>query len=637
MKSTLLLSFLFLITTLSFAQSDPNYGIVPAPVSIQKNAGSFLLDKTAVIYREDNPETARIEDLLNAFIVQKAGFALRQVNKEAGNAKIIVLTSFGADKLPKEGYTIKITAEKIVLTGEGAGLFYAVQSFMQMMPDKVNGKITFQALTINDFPRFSYRGTMLDVCRNFVPISFIKKYIDLLAEYKINTFHWHLTDDQGWRLQINKYPKLTSVGGFRAGTIIGHYPGDGNDLIPTGGFYTQKEAKEIVKYAADRFITVIPEIEMPGHASAAIAAYPELSCFPDRDTFIDSKTPWAGTRKGKLVQQTFGVFDDIFVPSDNTFKFIENVLDEVVAIFPSKYIHIGGDEAPKTYWNESAFCQTLIKEKGLKDEHGLQSYFIQRIETYLTGKDRKIIGWDEILEGGLAPNATVMSWRGEDGGIAAAQQNHDVIMTPGSMGLYIDHSQSNSPDEPVTIGGFSPYSKIYAYDPVPEVLNPEQKKFVIGVQANLWTEYIRTTGKIEYHAFPRLLALAEIAWTPVNRKNLANFTNERLPKQLAKLDREKIDFWVPTPIGQDADTLKGEKFNLDLKVPITDGKIYYTLDQSRPSEISYLYSQPLQITVPEGEKRYFTTIVIAPSGRRSVTKLTVLNNGAQLDTTSKKK
>lgn len=637
MKSLLLLSVFFLVTIIAYAQSDPNYGIVPAPVSIQKNAGSFVLDKTTVIFHEDNPESARIEDLLNAFIVQRGGFALRQVKKQAGNAKVIILTSLGADKLPKEGYTIKITSDKIVLTGKGAGLFYAVQSFMQMMPEKVNGKITLPALTINDFPRFAYRGTMLDVCRNFVPISFVKKYIDLLAEYKINTFHWHLTDDQGWRLQINKYPKLTSVGGFRAGTIIGHYPGEGNDLIPTGGFYTQNEAKEIVKYAADRFITVIPEIEMPGHASAAIAAYPELSCFPDRDTFIGSKTPWAGTKKGKLVQQTFGVFDDIFVPSDNTFKFLENVLDEVMIIFPSKYIHIGGDEAPKTYWKESAFCQNLIKEKGLKDEHGLQSYFIQRIEEYLNGKGRKIIGWDEILEGGLAPNATVMSWRGEDGGIAAAQQNHDVIMTPGSMGLYIDHSQSNSPDEPVTIGGFSPYSKIYAYDPVPEVLKPEQKKFIVGVQANLWTEYIRTTGKIEYHAFPRLLALAEIAWTPLDRKNLANFTNERLPKQLAKLDREKIDFWVPTPIGQDADTLRGEKFNFDLKVPITGGKIYYTIDQSRPSEISYLYTKPIEIIVPQGEKRYFTTIVIAPSGRRSVTKLTVLNNGAPDDKTTSKK
>ena len=623
--------------TIGFAQVAPNYGILPAPASVEKSGGNFVLDKTAVIVKDDDPQMGRIEDLLNAFIVQKGGFALRQVKNTGGNSKIIVLTSTGAEKLPKEGYTIKITPNRITLTGNGAGLFYAVQSFMQMMPDKVDGKITLPAIMINDYPRFSYRGTMLDVCRNFVPISFIKKYIDLLASYKINTFHWHLTDDQGWRLQINKYPKLTCVGGFRAGTIIGHYPGNGNDLKPVGGFYTQNEAKEIVKYAADRYITVVPEIEMPGHASAAIAAYPELSCFPDRDTFIGPKTPWAGTRKGKLVQQTFGVFDDVFVPSDNTFTFLENVLTEVMAIFPSTYIHIGGDEAPKTYWKESPFCQNLIKEKELKDEHGLQSYFIQRIEEYLNSKGRKIIGWDEILEGGLAPNATVMSWRGEDGGIAAAQQNHNVIMTPGSKGLYIDHSQSNSPDEPVTIGGFSTYGKIYAYDPVPEVLTAEQKKYVIGVQANLWTEYIQTTGKIEYHAFPRLMALAEIAWTPLNRKNFDDFSSVRLPRQLEKLDKEKIDFWVPTPLGQDVDTLKGGKFTIDLKAPIIGSRIYYTIDQSRPSEISFLYTKPIQLTVPEGEKRYLTTIVIAPSGRRSVIKVTVLNNGAPDDKLSSKK
>ena len=626
-----------LITSTGFGQSGPNLGIIPAPASLEKKAGNFVLDKTVVIYHDDDPKMARIEDLLNAFIVQKGGFALRKVKAISSTSKMIVLTSVGAEKLPKEGYTINVTPKKITLTGKDAGLFYAVQSLMQMMPDKQDGKITLAAVEIKDFPRFSYRGTMLDVARNFVPIPFIKKYIDLLAQYKINTFHWHLTEDQGWRLQIKKYPKLTTIGSKRAGTIIGNYPGKGNDLMEAGGFYTQEEAKDIVKYAADRFITVIPEIEMPGHSSAAIAAYPELSCFPERDTFIGERTPWAGATKGKLVQQTWGVFDDIFVPSDATFKFLEDVLDEVMAIFPSKYIHIGGDEAPKTYWKESAFAQNLIKEKGLKDEHGLQSYFIQRIEKYLNDKGRKIIGWDEILEGGLAPNATVMSWRGEEGGIASAQQKHDVIMTPGSKGLYIDHSQSNSPDEPVTIGGFSTYGKIYSYDPVPEILTAEQKKYVIGVQANLWTEYVRTTSKIEYHAFPRLLALAEIAWTPVEKKNFEDFSTVRLPRQLAKLDAEKIDMWIPTPLGQNTDTLKGETFKLDLKVPIVGSKIYYTLDQSRPSEISYLYTKPIEVTVPKGEKRILTTIVVAPSGRRSVVKTTILNNGAPVDAKAAKK
>jgi len=616
-----------LISTAAFAQGDPNLGIIPAPVAITRTNGKFILDKTTVLVNQ-SIDGAKMADLLNAFIVTKAGFALRETKITQPNQRAIVLTSVGADQLPAEGYTIKVTPKQVVLTGKGAGLFYAVQSVMQMMPDKIADKITIPAVNINDYPRFAYRGTMLDVSRHFFPISFIKKYIDQLAYYKINTFHWHLTDDQGWRLEIKKYPKLIEIGSSRNGTIIGNYPGNGNYLTPVKGYYTQEEAKDIVKYAAAKYITVIPEIELPGHASAAIAAYPELSCFPGRDTFISDKTPWAGSRKGKQVQQTWGVFDDIFVPSENTFTFLNNILDEVIAIFPSKYIHIGGDEAPKTYWKESPFCQALMKEKGLKDEHELQSYFIQTIEKHVNGKGRSIIGWDEILEGGLAPNATVMSWRGEDGGIAAAQQKHDVIMTPGSMGLYIDHKQSNSPDEPVTIGGFAPYQKIYAYDPIPKVLTADERKYIKGVQANMWTEYIKTPEKAENHAFPRILALSEIAWSPVERKDLKNFSEQRLPIHLARLDKMGINFWVPTPIGQSDKTLTGSDFTIDLKTPVAGAEIYYSIDLSRPSENAFLYTSPIKITVPQGEKRVLKTTVIAPSGRRSVVTETVLNNGA---------
>lgn len=625
-----------LISTSVLAQSDPNLGIIPAPVSITKSNGNFTLDKTAVLINQ-SIDGAKSADLLNAFIVSNAGFALREVKVSQPNQKSILLTSVGADKLPAEGYNIIVTPNQIKLVGKGAGLFYAVQSFMQMLPAKSSSAINIPAVTINDYPRFSYRGTMLDVCRHYFPISFIKKYIDQLAYYKINTFHWHLTDDQGWRLEIRKYPKLTSVGSIRNGSVIGRYPGNGNYLTEVKGFYTQEEAKEIVRYAAEKFITVIPEIELPGHASAAIAAYPELSCYPDRDTFVSDKTPWAGSRKGKQVQQTWGVFDDIFVPSENTFTFLNNVLDEVIAIFPSKYIHIGGDEAPKTYWKESPFCQQLMKQKGLKDEHELQSYFIQTIEKHVNGKGRSIIGWDEILEGGLAPNATVMSWRGEDGGIAAAQQNHDVIMTPGSMGLYIDHKQSNSPDEPVTIGGYAPYQKIYAYDPIPKVLTADQRKYIKGVQANMWSEYIKTPEKAENHAFPRLLALSEIAWSPVERKDLKNFSEERLPTHLAQLDKKGWNLWVPTPIGQSEKPLTGGDFTIDLKVPIKGGKIYYSLDESRPSENAFLYTKPISVKVPQGEKRTLKTIVIAPSGKRSVTTETILDNGAPTVKTEAKK
>jgi hexosaminidase len=379
----------------------------------------------------------------------------------------------------------------------------------------------------------------LDVARHFMPVELVKKYIDYMATYKLNRFHWHLTEDQGWRIEIKKYPRLTQVGGWRNGTIIGRYPGKGNDSLLHGGFYTQEQIKEVVQYAADRHITVIPEIELPGHSSAAIAAYPELSCFPDEDTKFPAECTWAGPAKGKQVQQTWGVFEDVFCPSETTFGFLQDVLDEVMLLFPSAYIHIGGDECPKEAWKRSAFCQQLMKDKGLKDEHELQSYFIQRIEKYINSKGRKIIGWDEILEGGLAPNATVMSWRGEEGGIAAARQRHDVIMTPGEF-CYFDHAQTNNEDS-VTIGGYLPLEKVYGYDPVPAVLTSTEANHILGAQANVWSEYIKYPSKLEYMIFPRMVALAEALWTPKSNKNWKDF-ERRLPVILSRLDKAAINY-----------------------------------------------------------------------------------------------
>jgi hexosaminidase len=629
MKKLLSVALVAFMSVGAFAQTDANMGIIPAPVSVKKKSGSFKLDKTVVLMSAD-AANAKMADLLNAAITTKAGFALRETKALKANERAIVLTSAGADKLPAEGYTIDITDKKIIVTGKEAGLFYAVQSMIQLMPEKKNNEVTIGAAEINDYPRFKYRGMHLDVGRHMFPVALIKKYIDLMSQYKLNNFHWHLTEDQGWRIEIKKYPKLTTLGATRSGTVIGHHPGVGTDNKEYKGFYTQQEAKEVVAYAAARFINVIPEIEMPGHASAAIAAYPELSCFPDRDTFVDAKTPWSGSRKGKQVQQQWGVFDDVFVPNDNTFKFLEDVLDEVIAIFPSKYIHIGGDESPKEYWKESEFCQNLIKKLGLKDEHELQSYFIQRIEKHINAKGRSIIGWDEILEGGLAPNATVMSWRGTEGGIAAAKQNHDVIMTPGGpIGLYFDHKQSNSVDEPTNIGGLAPYSLAYAYDPMPKELTADQQKHVVGVQANLWTEYIETPAKVEYMILPRMFSLAEIAWSQLDRKDIKNFSEERIPVHLARIDKTNTNYWVPTPLGLTTDkVINGENFSLDLKAPIPGSKIYYTLDLTRPSETANLVDSPVKVIVPKGEKRVLKTVVVAPSGKRSVVTETILNNGA---------
>ncbi|MDR6782888.1 hexosaminidase [Pedobacter africanus] len=622
--SIVLLAFLYVNAE---AQSDSNMGIIPVPVSVKKGSGTFKLDKTVVLVSNDQ-KNARSADLLNAFVTSHGGFALRTVKAAAANERAIILNSEGADKLPAEGYTINITPKNITITGRDAGLFYGVQSVIQLMPEKQNNEILISTAEINDYPRFKYRGMHLDVSRHFFPVAFVKKYINLLAQYKINNFHWHLTDDQGWRIEIKKYPKLTTIGASRNGTIIGHHPGVNTDGEEYKGFYTQNEVKEVVAYAAARFINVVPEIELPGHASAAIAAYPELSCFPDRDTFVDAKTPWSGSRKGKQVQQTWGVFDDVFVPSENTFTFLENVFDEVIALFPSKYIHVGGDECPKEYWKQSEFCQNLMKKLKLKDEHELQSYFIQRMEKYINSKGRRIIGWDEILEGGLAPNATVMSWRGTQGGIAAAQQNHDVIMTPGGpVGLYFDHKQSNSADEPTNIGGLAPYSLAYAYDPMPKELNADQQKYVIGVQANLWTEYIQSAEKVEYMVLPRMYALAEIAWSPAARKDLKNFSEERLPLHLARLDKTGTNYWVLTPLGLDQKVMNGEDFNITLKEPIPGSKIYYTFDLTRPSELAELYTKPIKIKVPKGQKQILKTIVITKGGKSSVVTETILNNG----------
>lgn len=607
------------------AQTDKNLGIIPAPVAVTRQTGSFKLDKTVVLVQGD-AENAATADILNAYIAAKGGFALRPVAIVPKGSKAIILSSKGAADLPEEGYRIVVGAGQIEITGKGAGLFYGVQTLMQLIPEKTGQELTIPAARIEDYPRFKYRGMMLDVARHAFPVSFIKKYIDLLAQYKMNTFHWHLTDDQGWRIEIKKYPKLTSIGSSRNGTIVGHHPGVANDGIVYKHFYTQDEIKDVVAYAARKFINVIPEIELPGHSSAAIAAYPELSAFPERDTFIDANTPWAGSRKGKQVQQTWGVFDDVYVPTDATFKFLEDVLDEVITLFPSRYIHIGGDESPKTYWKESPFCQQLIKEKGLKDEHELQSYFIQRIEKHVNSKGRSIIGWDEILEGGLAPNATVMSWRGQQGGIAAAKQHHDVIMTPSSDGLYFDHAQSASADEPTNIGGLNPYTRVYAYNPVPAELTPDEQKYILGVQANLWTEYIKTPEKVEYMILPKLFALSETAWSQQDKKDLKNFVEERLPYHLARLDLTATNFWVPTPIGQPLQTVEGEVIDMPLKVPVNGSKIYFTLDGTRPNAMAAPYTAGLKIKVPAGKALVFKTIVITSQGKSSVVTETKLTN-----------
>src|SRR6201996_8674199 len=411
--------------------ADPNLGIIPAPVSVKKSAGTFVISQQTTFLADTVTNKAVV--FLANYLQTKANLHIQlKPNMGSVGQNTVVLTSAGTDGLPTDGYRLTITPTQVLIAGKGAGLFYGIQTLIQLIPADKGAVINLPCVQVEDYPRFGYRGVMLDVCRHFFSVEFVKKYIDLMAAYKLNNFHWHLTDDQGWRIEIKKYPKLTQIASQRAQTLIGE-DNDGNpqqfDNTPHGGYYTQDEIRDVVKYASDRYINIVPEIEMPGHSQAALAAYPELSCEPDR------------TYK---VAENWGVFTDVYCPSDKTFGFLEDVLTEVMALFPSKYIHVGGDEVPKDAWKKSAFCQNLIKQLNLKDEEGLQSYFVEGIEKFVNSKGRSIIGWDEILEGGLSPHAPVMSWRGEEGGIAAAQQSHNVVMTPINQGMYISAPEEKS-------------------------------------------------------------------------------------------------------------------------------------------------------------------------------------------------
>jgi len=441
-------------------------------------------------------------------------------------------------------------------------------------------------------------------------VAFIKRYIDFLARYKFNTFHWHLTEDQGWRIEIERYPRLTDVGSCRAETMVEKnfdpYVGDG---IPYCGSYSQDEVRDIVAYAADRFVTIVPEIEMPGHSLAALTAYPELACTPG---------PFeVGTR--------WGVFEDIYCPSEATFEFLENVLQEVMALFPSEFIHIGGDEAPKRRWRESDLAQAVIRREGLEDEHELQSYFIQRIERFLNAHGRRLIGWDEILEGGVAPDATVMSWRGMAGGIEAARQGHDVIMTPGSH-VYFDHYQGDPRFEPLAIGGYTPLEKVYRFEPVPEELTAAEARHVIGAQANVWTEYITTEEHVEYMALPRMLALSEVLWSPVEARDWGTF-RRRLPLRLEELDRLGVNYRVPEVEGLGVDRLSLEpEYEIVMSAIMPNAVIRYTLDGSDPDTTSTRYQDGLVITVP-AEGVTVTARMFLPGGRTSPASAAIIRRG----------
>jgi hexosaminidase len=492
--------------------------LIPQPVSMTPRQGRFTLTRRTVIWTDRASEA--IAHQLARYLEPATGLNLRvQVGGPLSPAAIVLRRDASLKKLGPEGYRLDVRPARIVARApEAAGLFYAIQTMRQLLPPEIFREApvaqidwTIPALLIEDWPRFSWRGAHLDVGRHFMPKEFVKKYIDLLALHKLNTFHWHLTEDQGWRLEIKQYPRLTEVGAWRKETIVGHQARDRSawqfDKRPHGGFYTQEDAREIVAYGKARFVNVVPEIEMPGHAMAAIAAYPEIGVTGEP---LEVATNW-------------GIFSDILNAEPSTVQFMQNVLGEVLEIFPSRYIHIGGDEADKAKWKVNPRIQARIRELGLADEHELQSWFIRQMDAFLNAKGRRLIGWDEILEGGLAENAVVMSWRGTKGGIAAARAGHDVIMAPESH-TYLNYYQA--PDqarEPLGHPGLLPLDKVYGFEPVPPELEPEFARHVLGAQAQIWTEYLEGPKNVEYQAFPRLSALAEVVWTPIAQKNYDHY------------------------------------------------------------------------------------------------------------------
>lgn len=560
------------------SQTGNSYPVIPKPQKLTERQGQFAIPGAAsIILSEDNEGLQTAVTHLKS-LLEKAGVAKVEIKTGAPEAHAF---NFVLDPniSGEEAYHLDISNDKIEIhVANGGGAFYAVQTLHQLLPVEAETgpvkDLTLPSVEIEDAPRFTYRGMHLDVGRHFFPIEFVKKYIDLLALHKFNRFHWHLTEDQGWRIEIKKYPKLQEVAACRDETLVGHYNDqpqqyDGKRYC---GYYTQEEACEIVRYANERFITVVPEIEMPGHAQAAVAAYPELGC----------------TGKPVEVAKSWGVFEDVYCPNEASFEFLENVLTEVMDIFPSPFIHIGGDECPKTQWQTNPTAQAIIKKEGLKDEHELQSWFIQRMERFLNEHGRNIIGWDEILEGGLAPNATVMSWRGTEGGIEAAKQHHNVIMTPTDY-CYFDYYQSQDPDEPLAIGGYLPLETVYDFEPVPEQFTAEEAKYIIGAQGNVWTEYMDTPEHVEYMVFPRACAMAELCWTPASEKNYDDFL-QRLSihlKRLKALGVNAAEKIYDTKITALADDGKGVRIELAPKIKGLE--VRYTLDGTTPASQSQLY------------------------------------------------
>ncbi|SMC40456.1 beta-N-acetylhexosaminidase [Pedobacter africanus] len=617
----LFLVFLFCVMGAKAQDAGLRSSIIPAPAKVEKLEGEFVFnDQTGIT--ADDMQAEPIARFFKAYVSDRSKPGSVQSKRNR-----IRFTSKGADGLPDEGYKLNITPEGIMITGKKAGLFYGMQSLIQLFPVQASDNVKLPCMNITDYPRFAYRGLMLDVSRHFFTVAQVKDLLDIMAHYKLNRFHWHLTDDQGWRIEIKSLPKLTQIGAFRVprngdfGAMEAPRPGE---KATDGGFYTQEEIKDVVRYAAERNIQVMPEIDVPGHSMAAIAAYPHLSCTQDTSIKVNPGSSFAKWfPDGKYEMYT----DNTLNPaSEATYVFLDKVFTEVAALFPYEYIHIGGDECFKGFWEKDAGVQAFMKKMNIGSTHELQGYFITRLNKIILSKKKKLIGWDEILEGGLNEQVAIMNRFGEKGAVAQLKKGLNIVLAPGNNGLYFDYAQSRSDMEPINHGGFSPVWKAYGYNPEYGGLNDDDKKHIMGVSGCVWTEHIPSVSKLQYMVFPRMFALAETAWSQEYNKDYKVFAETALPKHLGKLDKSGYNYRVPTPFAYTDTTMTGKHFYFDLKVPMAGAKIYYTLNNRLPGDADHEYREPVSFDVPEGKKRVLKIIVISPSGRRSVVTSITLDN-----------
>jgi hexosaminidase len=622
LTSLLLLTFCACFTCL--AQVKEMSSIIPKPLLVKAQPGTFVFgEQTQLsIDLKDNAPA----QFLKTYLANHWKYPVRKMApKNTSNATKIVITDKDSQTLTAEGYELNITPKLITIKAKGAGVFYAIQSLIQLFPDRQGNIATLPCGQIVDQPRFGYRGLMLDVSRHFFTVGEIKNLLDLMASYKLNRFHWHLTDDQGWRIEIKSYPKLTEVGAWRVPRIDfgGEAPQPG-EKATDGGFYTQDQIREVIRYASARNIEIMPEIDVPGHSMAAVAAYPALSVTKNPEIKVNpgsSFAKWFPTGGYEMY------VDNTLNPTDEkVYQFLDGVFEEVAALFPYEYIHIGGDECFKGFWEKDATVKGFMLKNGIKTSHDLQVYFTKRVSKIISSKGKKAIGWDEIDDGQLGDGVAIMNRFGEKGALSQTKRKVNIILAPGNNGLYFDYAQSYSDMEPINHGGFSPLWKSYEYNAEYNKMSTEDKKYILGVEACIWTEGISTIGKLQYMMLPRLFGLAETAWTAENNKNYAMFTEKAVAVHLEKLDRQGYNYRVPTAFNYTDTTLIGNQFTFELKEPIPGSKIYYTLNNRFPGEADHLYTTPIVVKLTENKKTILKTIVVAPSGKRSVLTRTIMYN-----------